>query len=62
MKAELYKRGSWCYVKPYNSPMMHVHKTRIVSSTDGMGNIYETTVKGDFYKLRSWFKKRNYLK
>lgn len=25
-------------------------------------DIYETTIKGDFYKLRSWFKKRNYLK
>lgn len=25
-------------------------------------DIYESTIKGDFYKLRNWFKKRNYLK
>lgn len=25
-------------------------------------DVYESTVKGDFYKLRDWFKKRNYLK
>ncbi len=25
-------------------------------------DVYETTVKGDFYTLRNWFKKRNYLK
>lgn len=41
MKAELYKRGSWCYVKPYNSPMMHVHKTYIVPNTDRMGRPIE---------------------
>jgi len=25
-------------------------------------DVYESTVKGDFYTLRNWFKKRNYLK
>jgi len=25
-------------------------------------DVYETTIKGDFYTLRKWFKKRNYLK
>lgn len=41
MKQELYKKGSWCYVKPYSSPMTHIHKSHFVPSTDRMGRPIE---------------------
>lgn len=41
MSPELYKKGSWCYVKPYSSPATHIHKTHIVPSFDRMGRSIE---------------------
>lgn len=43
----------------YNYLIVDNGKCKDYSTPD---DIYETTVKGDFYKLRNWLKKRNYLK
>lgn len=43
----------------YNALIVDNGKCKDYSTPD---DIFETTIKGDFYKLRNWFKKRNYLK
>lgn len=54
MNVDLLKEGSWCYVKPYSSPMTHIHKTHFVPSTDRMGRpieIHYPPIKKGIYQI-----------